>query len=389
MERPRLALRKQRGGHAMVRILHVLVLVVYFILPLDVSASTQAQDSDYIIPVSQSELKIMSYNVQNLFDAEHDSGKKDYEFLPKDSVHKRNCYAKDDRRAESCAKMDWTAEKVRLKLAQTKKAIDAQGSLPDILVLSEVENPSVVGMLADELGYDAFEMTESPDERGIDCAILYKVDKIEPLDFYELEVSDTLFPTRNLSALTFKLSPQLGGGVFAVFANHWPSQRSPTLARILVANALRDLVDEVRGAYGKTEFNYIITGDFNTLDSENPNPIGSVLLDPKWSASLANVRDLAKKAKSPMIPKMPPATYFYGVKSEWNELDRFFINSGLYDRRGLDVDPLSYRIHAPSLVSKLNKRQEFIPFRYNHNSTNESFLGFSDHFAIVVKLRYN
>ncbi|MCB0350477.1 MAG: hypothetical protein KDD38_04800 [Bdellovibrionales bacterium] len=368
----------------MSRVLNALVLIVYFILPLPASAGKI--DKDYVIPVSSKELKIMSYNVQNLFDATHDSGKNDYEFLPSKSPQKKNCPTKG-RGSKACTGLDWTKEKVDLKIQQIVKAVAAQGSLPEILVLTEVENKGVVKQLSDALGYDDFVMTTSPDARGIDCAVLYKEDKLKPLDFFELTVADALYPTRNLSVMLFELDDNLGGGVFGVFPNHWPSQGNPTKARSVVANTLREFIDDVRSDYKKETFHYVVTGDFNTTEKDSPHPIDTVLLDPKWDASLINVRALAIKEKSPMISKMPPATYYYEPENAWNEFDRFFINPELNDRRGLEIDSHSYRIHAPDLVTKTSKNGNAVPFRYNHHSTSKNTLGYSDHFAVVVKFK--
>jgi Endonuclease/Exonuclease/phosphatase family len=373
----------------MSKALNLIVLICYLILPIEASAKGSASDSDYVLPVANNELKVMSYNVQNLFDTSHDSGKEDYEFLPADHPEKSGCDDQPAKRAKACRELDWTEQKLSMKYNQIKKVLESQGDMPDVLVLVEVENPSVVGTLASILGYDGFRMTESPDQRGIDCAILYLKNKLTPIEYYQQPVTDALYPTRNLSVMTFRLSSSLGGGVFAVLPNHWPSQGNPTKARLVVAAAERALVDDLRRKYSNQELNYIITGDFNTIDSDSPHPIDTILLDKSWGAALVDVRAYSKKKRNPMIAKMPQATYYYGVENNWNEFDRFFVNPELTDGEGLDVDAMSYRIHAPGFLSKENADGEKIPFRYNHNSASSRYIGYSDHFGIVVKLKYN
>lgn len=368
-----------------IRMLNLIVLLVYFILPLSVSAS----DQDFFLPVQTNEIKIMSYNVQNLFDAEHDESKNDYEFLPTASPLKSHCN-EAGRYAQSCYNLDWTAHKVALKLQQVKAAIEAQGPLPDILVLTEVENPRVVARLVKVLGYSDFRMTNSPDQRGIDCAILFKTTKLTLIKYLEHTVEKSLFPTRNLSAAVFQLSDRLGGSTLAVFPNHWPSQASPTAARTLVAKSLAALVKTVRSEFKRADnFNYVITGDFNTLVSENPNPIENILLSPKWAGGLLDVHQTAVADENVALPDMPAATYYYAAKSEWNAFDRFFVNPELIDGKNLDVVLASYRIHAPSLVTQRNKKSSKpVPFRYDHSAERPEHLGFSDHFGIVMKVRY-
>ncbi|OFZ19449.1 MAG: hypothetical protein A2Z20_05305 [Bdellovibrionales bacterium RBG_16_40_8] len=365
----------------MSRIFNALVLCVYLILPLEASAS----DADYVIPVNKNEIKIMHYNVQNLFDAAHDSGKKDYEFIPKDSPEKKNC-DKAGKFSQACRDTDWTDKKVELKIQQIKKVIEAQGPLPDILTLVEVENKNVVALLASALGYSEFVMTNSPDSRGIDCAILYSEHKLEPVQYYERIVENAYSLTRNLSAMVFRLDNSLGGGLFAIFPNHWPSQANPTKARLIVANVLRDLVDEIRNNYRKETLTYVISGDFNTIDKDSPNPIDTVILDPKWNAAMSDVHELAISNKEPMLPIMPPGTYYYN--SNWNALDRLFVDSTLNDGFGLEVALDSFRIHAPDFLTHESRKGVKIPFRYDHDSENSTTAGYSDHFAVAVKLRF-
>ncbi|MEQ1875591.1 MAG: hypothetical protein ABL958_03030, partial [Bdellovibrionia bacterium] len=146
-------------------------------------------------------IKIMQYNVENLFDAEHDREKKDFEFLPKNHPQKANC--EHVKNKNSCYAMDWTPAKINLKLNQIRKIISAQGTLPDILVLEEVENENVVTKLGAVLGYQYLVMTNSPDERGIDVAILYRTDRLRFLGQFQQRVN-VGFPTRDLIVANFQ-----------------------------------------------------------------------------------------------------------------------------------------------------------------------------------------
>jgi predicted extracellular nuclease len=369
----------------MARFFNTVVLLAYLILPLE----SIAADRDFVLPVARNEIKIMNYNVQNLFDAEHDEGKNDFEFLPTSSPHKSRCQAAG-RYANSCFRLDWTNEKVELKISQIKKVVAAQGVLPDVLVLIEVENPKVIARLAAALGFDDFRMTTSPDKRGIDNAILFRTQKMKLVEYYEAEIEAAHHPTRNLSAAAFQLDRTLGGGVLAVFANHWPSQASPTPARLGVAKQLQKFVERVREDY-KNGFDYIVTGDFNTLEDESPNPIDSVLLSKRWSGGLIDVRETALNDKKTTLPELPPGTYYYDRDEAWNQFDRFFVNPELNDKDGLDVDLSSYRIHAPEFLSVSGAKGSNgvrVPFEYEHNQSSAAKAGYSDHFSVVMKLRY-
>ena len=144
--------------------MRVLFLIVMFIISQNISART---------------LQLMSYNVENLFDAKHDTfknaDKKDWAFLPKDIPGKKEACLREKNRnhRKACLSSDWTEDKVALKISQIAEVISKDRTLPDFLGLVEVENARVVAQLGRKLGYDDFEITESPDERGIDVALLY------------------------------------------------------------------------------------------------------------------------------------------------------------------------------------------------------------------------
>lgn len=367
--------------------------------------NTHAGDDFYITETGPNELKIMSYNVQNLFDADHDKGKNDYEFLPINSPLKKYCDPDqvnksdlmfvgllfDDDFTWQCKNTDWTDEKVEWKLDQIYDALEAQGDFPDILILTEVENPHVVQRLARKLKYDSFYMTDSPDARGIDTAILYREDKLTPLDYVQVVVDDTSYPTRNASAGHFQLSDKLGGGILGIYPVHWPSLRGPTIERIRAAKAVRALVNKQKRKFSTGKpYSAIVLGDFNTSDADDkPHPINSVILDKRWSPGFQDVQVLAADAYPKNVSKMPLATYYYGTDKVWNHFDRILVTEPLTDGEGLDVELDSFRIHAPSLVSKENDAGERIPFRYNHRTDNRRWLGYSDHFAVHVKLKYS
>jgi predicted extracellular nuclease len=361
------------------------VTVLFFVSLL--SSLSLANDAGYRVATAADEIKIMSYNAENLFDTEHDVGKNDYEFLPKSHPEKQTCN-KDTNptRKKYCLETDWTPDKLKIKLAQMKKAIDASGSLPDILGLTEVENIAVVNLLAQTLGYDGVYITNSPDARGIDNAILYKRTKLTPVGFKERPLKNPMFPTRNLSVATFRIKKKLGyDGVVAVYPNHWPSQASPAKARLIAAEQLLQFVDENTNLYKDEHYYAVLIGDFNVITADSPNPINDVILSP--NTGLIDVKDLSDNSKNPMNGKMPPASYYYGARNDWNELDRIFISRNLNDGVGLDVDATSFRIHAPSFITKKNDAGVAIPYRYNHNTANAAWAGFSDHFALVVKLK--
>ncbi|MEK6555520.1 MAG: endonuclease/exonuclease/phosphatase family protein [Bdellovibrionota bacterium] len=346
-----------------------------------------AQDAGYKVATGANEIKVMSYNAENLFDNDHDAGKNDYEFLPKAHPEKGVCEKdKNPTRKKYCLDTDWTADKLKIKVAQMKKAILASGSLPDVLGLTEVENAAVTKMLATALGYDGFYITNGPDARGIDNVILYKTTKLAPAGFKEQELKNPMFPTRNLSVAHFRIKKSFGhNAILAVYPNHWPSQASPAKSRLIAAEQMLQFLDANERSFKGETYYAVVMGDFNTITTDSPNPINDVVLSPK--TGLIDVKPLSDISANPMNGKMPPASYYYGARNDWNELDRIFISENLNDNTGLEVDPTSFRIHAPTFLTKKNDSGMAIPYRYNHRADNPAWAGFSDHFALVVKLK--
>lgn len=356
------------------------------LLALFITQSLFANDDEIFQTfVEKNQIKIMAYNVQNLFDAQHDEGKNDFEFLPKSDSNKAKC--PKGNYYDSCITTSWTQRKVGYKLDTIKIALDKQGDYPDILVLSEVENPRVVQMVADKLGYDDFKMTDSPDARGIDLAVLYKKTHLSLIGFEETVVDGVPYPTRNSSAVHFEIK-KAGGGkkeILGVYPAHWPSQGTKaSFVRINAGMSMRKLIDKYSKKYARSNYHAIALGDFNTLREESPNPIDVVMLDPSWPNRMYDAEQLAIDDKSDFVPHMPQGTYFYNTNKSWNKFDRIFVSGSLIDKSGVDIDSHSFRIHAHEDVSSRNDVGEKIPYRFNHRAENKKWMGFSDHFAVHV-----
>ncbi|MEZ5083825.1 MAG: hypothetical protein R2750_10305 [Bacteroidales bacterium] len=105
----------------------------------------------------------MFYNVENLFDTKDDSLTNDNEFLPESDRH-------------------WDNHKFYTKLNRIYKVIIGVGEWepPAIVGLCEIENRYVLNKLVYDTPLKTFNYKivhyESPDERGIDVAMIYRPD---------------------------------------------------------------------------------------------------------------------------------------------------------------------------------------------------------------------
>ncbi|MCB0393907.1 MAG: hypothetical protein KDD25_05080, partial [Bdellovibrionales bacterium] len=183
---------------------------------------------DFVTNTKSNEIKLMAYNLENLFDTEHDvvngQDKNDYFYLPANHPLKDKCGS--DKR---CKEFDWNDSKLTLKIDRLAKVIESQGDLPDVIGFEEIENAKVLGKLADRLGYSKQNLviTQGPDERGIEVAVLYKTDKLTFVESKEHGVDPgNDRPTRDVLEVVFDINLKPGERL-AVYVNHWPSQGTP------------------------------------------------------------------------------------------------------------------------------------------------------------------
>ncbi|OIQ20823.1 MAG: hypothetical protein BM556_02450 [Bacteriovorax sp. MedPE-SWde] len=350
-------------------------------------------------------LEVMSYNVENLFDAQHDEGKNDWTYMAKNAKGKKEACKKvsSNYRRKECLGTDWTEKKVQLKLSQIKKVIlsKERGRLPEILGLVEIENKNVIKKLAKVLGYKKLVVSDSPDRRGVDLAVLWKESKeLKFIAKREHIVKGDYFkkrPTRNILEVEFLID---GKYPLFTFVNHWPSLGNPDDARVVAATLLKGRISEI--AKKVKNYNIVAMGDFNTIPKlkkkGNKHPLNDVFLknSPMFDMLTAfnSSKSVAKSAKD----KLPPGTYFYKRGNQWNQLDRFFLSKGLVDGKGLEAELGSYSVYAPSFIRKTfdkkheNKKSKSKlpapPFRYNHQASKVKKAGYSDHFPIVFNLKF-
>lgn len=342
-------------------------------------------------------LEVMFYNVENLFDTTHDKGKNDWEFVPlKTKGKKEACKTiKRSHWRDRCFATDWTQDRLEVKLGQIKRVLTGDGkNAPDIIALSEVENQNVAAMLVKKMGGYKFVISNSPDRRGIDLAILYKDNKELKLIAKKDHVLRGEYfakkPSRNILEARFKYK----GHKLAVFANHWPAPFNPTEGRMLAASHLRkkigDLLKEDKS------YHVVALGDFNVINDEHPNPIKGVIERDGFLLDTKNIyrrsRLISKKKKS----ELPLGTYFYPPQMSWDSLDRIFVSKKLGDKKGLDFDVKSFRIHnidfltTDYVYTKGSLKGSVVrgtPKRYDHRAKLAKNAGYSDHFPVSVQLK--
>ena len=310
--------------------------------------------------------RVAFYNVENLFDTLDDPNIRDEEFLP-------------------TGKNVWTAERYQIKLdklSQVIVALDSASGGPDILGLCEVENRAVLEDLVKTnalkaQGY-AIAHHSSPDERGIDVAMIYKKDAFayEGQEAYRLVVPDEPdFLTRDALMVYGKV----GGERLHLFINHFPSrsggQEASEKYRVMVAELVRSKVDSLLAADVQAKF--LIMGDFNDMPH---NKSIKEVLNTTGSVDSLNASNLL----NPFGPLHRSGQGTYNYRGDWNMLDQIIISQGLLKGVGLKANVASSGILQEEWMKQQEGNYKGYPDR---TYAGPRYLGgYSDHFPIYIDL---
>ena len=307
-------------------------------------------------------LRVMWYNVENLFDCYDEPEKMDEEFLP-------------------MGENNWTFTRYWKKQRNLARVIAAVGDrrLPDLIGLCEVEGDSVLTDLTRRsplhtAGY-RYIVTHSPDERGIDVALLYLPGRFRPLTHQSISINKGDRPTRDILYVKGLVTPS---DTLNLFLCHLPSRRGGERQsrpfRLLAAQALRHAIDSVYQS--NSQANVVVMGDFN----DN-------LTDTRIAQAMGVVpSSLASSHLNPGLISLNadkhPGTYAY--QGRWEVIDHLLVNPLLLDASSsLHTNPSLARITAlPFLLTTDEKFGIRIPFRTYQGP--RYLGGFSDHLPIVV-----
>ncbi|MCB0308204.1 MAG: endonuclease/exonuclease/phosphatase family protein [Bdellovibrionales bacterium] len=314
---------------------------------------------------------VMTYNVQNLFDTKHDRGKDDYTYLPKEQkqtkAHKRRCKKiKVPKWRKECLYWDWSMDVLNQKLERLTGVLKQinRGLGPDIVILQEVENLSVLNHWKDhflgEMNYQEAILIEGSDVRGIDVAMLSKFRSINKptlhsIPFKDLPSGETS-NTRGILNSRFILKDKSSVNVFGV---HFPAAYHPRKMRIQALSFLNTLLKEA----DKTSFE-VAAGDFNITAKENKSSkMLETYIEPLWNIA----HYLCEGCQG---------TNYYASEKSWSFLDMILL-SRASKVNGWQIDPMSVRVikNAPGQKTENGFPNAFTPSNRK---------GVSDHFPLVV-----
>ena len=303
-------------------------------------------------------------NCENIFDTRHDSLKNDYEFCEGGTYH-------------------WDSKRYWRKLNNISKELVSTGGewqdwqAPDLIALVEVENDSVLFDLTKRsllrtVGYK-YIMTNSPDERGIDVALLYHPYSFTPDTSYSLRITppEGFQPTRDILYVRGRMLGDSKNDDLHVFVLHAPSRRKGEKAsepyRLAVASRLCSSIDSIRAI--SPDANIFITGDFNDYSDNR-----ALLMLAEHS-----MVEVSKDAKG-----TNGALGTYRYKGEWGSLDHIFFSQSFLDNCQIKycrIHDLSFLMEEEPKFGGVRPLRTYRGYKYNYN-------GFSDHLPLVVRFEY-
>lgn len=337
------------------------IIVFSVVILLSVFQKSLASGSDTV--------RVMFYNVENLFDTDNDPNTMDDEFTKEGFK-------------------SWNNYRFYRKLNNIAKVILAVGEWnPPVLVgLCEIENRFVLEKLIyhtalKNIGYGIIH-ADSPDPRGIDVALLYRKDLFSPVAINPLQQNFPSDNNKRTRDILYVKGLVTGQDTLHLFVNHWPSkyggfaQTQPL--RNHVAGFLRSFTDSILLACPAA--NIIIMGDFN----DNPvseSVIGYLgALQDTSGCKDGGLRNLMYQ----YMNRFNKGTHKY--QEYWDIIDQIIVSANLLccennlfipERKAVIFD-------APFLMVRDEK---YLGFKPNRTFSGPQYLGgYSDHLPVYINI---
>lgn len=303
------------------------------------------------------------YNLENLFDIYDDPETNDDDFTP---IGSKN----------------WNYERYKNKINNLTEVIANIGNThsaytPVIVGIAEVENEDVVKDLVEskalrERKYK-YVHYDSPDDRGIDVALLYRDDKfkvtescIHPVIIYKQD------GVRDFTRDILHVTGQLNGERMHILVNHWPSRTEGTsetmFKRMTASETLCFLVDSIQK--DEPDARIVIMGDFN--DEFHDESVVNLMRN----MSLYNpMQSLADK----------------GSGSSYSQHRWYLFDQMIFTRNFFEKTPQKHRlkytkVYDMRFIKTWKGKRKDTPFRTYIGRWHQG--GYSDHFPVYSYLKF-
>lgn len=302
---------------------------------------------------------IAFYNIENLFDVYDDEVTRDYDMLP--SSEKR-----------------WSIKRYNNKLRKIGYVISNIGLKevkrhPAIVGIAEVENNAVLKDLInskhlEEHNY-SFVHYNSPDERGIDVALLYDetVFKVAFSKTFTVDLLDddgSIDYTRDI----LLVSGLFEGLELHVIVNHWPSRRTGDIEteqkRMKASKKVTEIISFLKDK--NPEAKIVVMGDFN--DDPNSNSLKAL--------------ELSHGLYNPMRTLLSHDRGTTSHNQNWNLFDQFLMTHNFFERKKNTLRFVKANIFDEAYLKEYEGKYKGSPYRTYVGKRYNG--GYSDHFPVYM-----
>ena len=331
-------------------------LLVFFML----LGTLNGQDLAEIVERDRVDIgfRVLSYNVENLFDTIADGSHQDEEFLPQ-------------------SEKQYNTGKYRHKIGNLAKVIRSVGGwkAPELVGLIEVENRGVLIDLArhESLKKGQYRIAhfDSPDPRGIDVGLLYDSTMFELIQLSRIPITEKGMRTRDILFVSLKTN---SSDTIHVFVNHWSSRRGgkekSSYKREIAAKVLKSYTDSLYEH--SPDVNMIIMGDLN----DSPQDKSAMILSQAEHMPLVNLCD-----------DLDPNTGTYKYRGVWDVIDQVMVSQAMVSgASGLQVKDAAVIYNDRELLIEDDKYGDYYPKRcWKGNFYNG---GYSDHLPLFIDVYF-
>ena len=286
--------------------------------------------------------RIVSYNVENLFDCTPDSLHDDSEYTEQGLRH-------------------WTHDRYYLKREHIARTIVNIGGWEGVAVvgLCEVENEQCIRDLCSQnlrnLPY-AYIHFDSPDRRGIDVALLYRTDLFRVHKAYPIRVpvENGERPTRDI---LYASGTTPAGDSLHLFVCHLPSQLGGATSSDIRQRAKQTIAAHVDSLLTiAPDARIIVMGDMNSSPQDDLRGLTNLMLHKE---------------------RQGLGTYKY--QGVWSCIDQFYVSAALADTAQASIYEAPWLLTPDDAYTGYKPLRTYNGYLYNRN-------GYSDHLPILLDL---
>ena len=308
--------------------------------------------TEWCIHIAAQPLRIVSYNVENLFHPEHDTILKDERIR---GLEGERIIDKDDYEWTPEGERRWSYTRYYRKEENIARVLTSMGewSGVDIVGLQEIENAAVVKRLCYTMRRNEYDFVhyESPDPRGIDVALIYKKSRVDTIRTRKLSCEKRELKTRDILYVCAQVDKQ---DTLHLFVCHLPSQRGGKAEsewkRKAAKEVLQTAIDSVFVLHSDAKI--IVMGDMNSEPKNDLKGLINRMIEERYG------------------------THKY--QGHWTCLDQFYTSTNVQKVSAVTIYDAEWIQEPDEKYLGLKPKRTYNGFHYQN--------GYSDHLPIQLIL---